>query len=61
VDMPDVIAKLEREGVEKFEASWQELLDGVRKSLAAAGQGSGRPSQAAEGNAQAAQQAGGNA
>ena len=29
----DVIETLEREGVEKFEASWIELLDGVEKSL----------------------------
>ncbi|MEV6815656.1 transaldolase, partial [Micromonospora sp. NPDC051296] len=36
VDMADVIDTLEREGVEKFEASWNELADGVRKSLAAA-------------------------
>ncbi|WP_431904524.1 transaldolase [Micromonospora carbonacea] len=61
VDMSDVIGVLEREGVEKFEASWQELLDGVRKSLAAAGQGTGRPGQAAQGNADKAQQVGGNA
>ncbi|MEU4567408.1 transaldolase [Micromonospora sp. NPDC023956] len=39
VDMDDVIAVLEREGVEKFEASWQELLDGVRTSLEAAQRG----------------------
>ncbi|MEV4540865.1 transaldolase [Micromonospora echinaurantiaca] len=61
VDMSDVIAVLEREGVEKFEASWLELIDGVRKSLAAAGQGTGHPGRAAKDNAQAAQQAGGNA
>ncbi|MDO3704801.1 transaldolase [Micromonospora sp. C28SCA-DRY-2] len=61
VDMSDVIAVLEREGVEKFEASWQELIDGVRKSLAAAGQGTGHPGRAAKDNARAAQQAGGNA
>lgn len=36
VDFTDVVATLEREGVEKFEASWGELLDGVRGSLAAA-------------------------
>ena len=47
VDMADVIETLEREGVEKFEASWQELLDGVRKSLAAAAQGTGHPGGAA--------------
>ncbi|NGM14423.1 transaldolase [Verrucosispora sp. WMMA2044] len=61
VDLADVIATLEREGVEKFEASWQELLDGVRKSLTAAGQGSGSPGDAARGNADAAVRAGGNA
>ncbi|MGW5671620.1 transaldolase [Micromonospora sp. NPDC003776] len=61
VDMSDVIATLEREGVEKFEASWRELLDGVRKSLTEAAKGAGQPNQAAQGNAQAAEQAGGNA
>ncbi|MFB9239055.1 transaldolase [Plantactinospora siamensis] len=61
VDFDDVIATLEREGVEKFEASWQELLDGVRKSLEAAAQGQGSPNEAAKGNAEAAQRAGGNA
>ncbi|WDZ84207.1 transaldolase [Micromonospora cathayae] len=61
VDMADVIATLEREGVEKFEASWQELLDGVRSSLTAAAEGAGAPNRAASGHAEAAQQAGGNA
>lgn len=61
VDLDDVITTLEREGVEKFEASWLELLDGVRKSLAAAAQGTGHPNKAAKGSARAAQQAGGNA
>lgn len=61
IDVDDVIATLEREGVEKFEASWSELLDGVRKSLAAAAQGTGAPNEAAKGNAEAAQRAGGNA
>ncbi|MFG1661078.1 transaldolase [Micromonospora chersina] len=61
VDMADVIATLEREGVEKFEASWLELLDGVKKSLAEAGKGTGQPNRAAKGNARAAEQAGGNA
>ncbi len=56
-----MIATLEREGVEKFEASWTELLDGVRKSLDAAAEGVDRPNRAAEQNARAAQQAGGNA
>ncbi|MET8092323.1 transaldolase [Micromonospora sp. NPDC005220] len=59
VDMADVIATLEREGVEKFEASWQELLDGVRKSLEAAAKGTGAPNKAAKGNANAAEKAGG--
>ncbi|WP_405430821.1 transaldolase [Micromonospora sp. NBC_00617] len=59
VDMSDVIATLEREGVEKFEASWQELLDGVSKSLKAAGTGTGAPNKAAKGNAKAAEKAGG--
>jgi transaldolase len=61
VDLADVITTLEREGVEKFEASWQELLGGVQKSLAAADQGSSNPSDAARGNADAAARAGGNA
>ena len=59
VDMADVIATLEREGVEKFEASWQELLDGVRKSLEAAAKGKGAPNKAAKGNAKGAEKAGG--
>ncbi|SCE92269.1 transaldolase [Micromonospora viridifaciens] len=61
VDMADVVAVLEREGVEKFEASWVELLDGVQKSLAEAAKGTGQPGRAAKGNARAAEQAGGNA
>ncbi|MEV4660261.1 transaldolase [Micromonospora sp. NPDC049301] len=61
VDMADVIATLEREGVEKFETSWQQLIDGVRKSLKAAATGKGSPNAAAKGNAKAAEQAGGNA
>ncbi|MFI6757644.1 transaldolase [Micromonospora sp. NPDC050417] len=61
VDFDDVINTLEREGVEKFEASWEELLEGVRKSLTAAATGANHPNQAAQGNAAAAQQAGGNA
>ncbi len=36
VDYEDVVDTLEREGVEKFAASWKELLDGVTKSLNAA-------------------------
>ncbi|ASW55923.1 transaldolase [Plantactinospora sp. KBS50] len=61
VDFDDVIQTLEREGVEKFEASWQELLDGVRRSLTAAAQGQGSPNEAAKGSADAAVRAGGNA
>jgi transaldolase len=61
IDLDDVVAVLEREGVEKFEASWSELLDGVRKSLEAAATGQGRPNRAAGPNAAAAQRAGGNA
>jgi transaldolase len=47
VDMDDVVRVLEEEGVEKFEASWIELLDGVQKSLDAAAKGSPSPSDAA--------------
>jgi transaldolase len=47
VDMDDVVKVLEDEGVDKFEASWQELLEGVKKSLDAAAKGSGSPSDAA--------------
>ncbi|MGW0436023.1 transaldolase [Micromonospora sp. NPDC003197] len=61
IDFDDVIETLEREGVEKFAVSWQELLDGVRDSLEAAAQGAGQPNRAAQGHAEAAQQAGGNA
>jgi transaldolase len=47
VDMDDVVQVLEDEGVQKFEASWVELLDGVQKSLDAAAKGSSNPSDAA--------------
>ena len=36
VDYDDVTAVLEREGVEKFSVSWDELLDTVRAALEAA-------------------------
>ncbi|HEY8473646.1 MAG TPA: transaldolase [Natronosporangium sp.] len=36
IDYDDVVAVLEREGVEKFEASWQELLKTVETQLGAA-------------------------
>ncbi|GGK71520.1 transaldolase [Mangrovihabitans endophyticus] len=47
VDMADVVQVLEDEGVEKFESSWVELLEDVDKSLKAAAQGAGNPSDAA--------------
>jgi transaldolase len=52
VDYDDVVEALEREGVEKFAASWGELLTGVERSLAAARDGADRPNRAAEGVAQ---------
>ncbi|MFY1650825.1 transaldolase [Solwaraspora sp. WMMB762] len=61
VDLDDVVKTLESEGVSKFEASWQELLDGVRSSLDAAAAGADEPNAAAGGHAAAAKQAGGNA
>jgi transaldolase len=51
VPYQDVVQTLEREGVEKFEASWLELLDGVRASLEAAAAGHERPGEAAAGSA----------
>jgi transaldolase len=47
IDLDDVFETLEREGVEKFEASWNELLDGVQKSLDAARDGADKPNKAA--------------
>ncbi|WP_250030587.1 transaldolase [Paractinoplanes maris] len=47
VDFDDVVKVLESEGVDKFEASWKELLEGVDKSLKAAAKGSDSPSDAA--------------
>jgi transaldolase len=47
VDVDDAVQVLEVEGVDKFEASWLELLDGVQKSLDAAAKGSASPSDAA--------------
>jgi transaldolase len=47
IEYDDVVQVLEDEGVEKFAASWLELLDGVRKSLAAAAGGAAHPSDAA--------------
>ncbi|MFC4857521.1 transaldolase [Actinophytocola glycyrrhizae] len=37
IDIDDVFITLENEGVEKFEKSWEELLDTVKDQLAAAG------------------------
>jgi transaldolase len=48
VDFDDVVRVLEEEGVDKFEQSWLELLDGVQKSLGAATKGSASPSDAAK-------------
>lgn len=48
VDLDDVFRVLEDEGVEKFEASWAELLEDVKKSLAAAAKGADNPSDAAK-------------
>ncbi|GAA0569795.1 transaldolase [Paractinoplanes ferrugineus] len=47
IDFNDVVKVLEDEGVDKFEVSWKELLEGVDKSLKAAAAGSGSPSDAA--------------
>jgi transaldolase len=33
VDYDDVVRVLEEEGVEKFEASWTELLDSIKTEL----------------------------
>jgi transaldolase len=49
VDLDDVFRVLESEGVDKFEVSWTELLDGVKKSLDAAAAGAANPSDAAKG------------
>ena len=47
VDFDAVVKVLETEGVDKFEASWKELLEGVDKSLKAASSGHDSPSDAA--------------
>jgi transaldolase len=49
IDYDDVVNVLEREGVEKFATSWNELLDGVAKSLQAAKSGADNPGKAAAG------------
>jgi transaldolase len=47
IDFDDVTRVLEEEGVEKFEVSWLELIDGVKKSLVAGAKGSASPTDAA--------------
>jgi transaldolase len=47
IDFDDVVKVLEDEGVDKFAASWKELLESVDKSLKAAAAGSGSPTEAA--------------
>jgi len=47
VDFDDVVKVLEDEGVDKFAVSWNELLEGVAKSLKAAAAGAAHPSDAA--------------
>jgi transaldolase len=42
VDLPDVFDVLEREGVEKFDKSWAELMDSVRSALDASAGASGK-------------------
>jgi transaldolase len=54
IDLDDVYETLEREGVEKFEASWNELLAGVQASLDAARSGASEPNKAAAPHADAA-------
>jgi transaldolase len=49
VDYDDVVRVLEEEGVDKFEASWNELLEDIQRSLDAAKAGSDTPSDAAKG------------
>jgi transaldolase len=55
IDLDDVYDTLEREGVEKFEASWNELLAGVQASLDAARKGATEPNKAAAPHAAAAE------
>jgi transaldolase len=47
IDIDDVTKVLEEEGVDKFEASWKDLLEGVQRSLEAASKGAQSPSDAA--------------
>jgi transaldolase len=47
IDYDDVVLTLEREGVDKFAASWEELLAGVQESLKAGASGADKPNKAA--------------
>jgi transaldolase len=58
IDYDDVVQTLESEGVDKFAASWNELLAGVQASLDAARAGADDPTDAAAGAGNAAQRAG---
>ena len=46
VSYDDVVDVLEREGVEKFEASWHELVETVQTALDEAKQGKENPERA---------------
>jgi transaldolase len=60
IDLDDVYDTLEREGVEKFAASWNELEAGVQASLDAARAGAAEPNKAAAPHAAAAERKTGN-
>ena len=48
VDFDDVVDVLEREGVEKFDASWAELVETVQTALTEAKQGKASPGSGAD-------------
>jgi len=48
VDFDDVVDVLEREGLEKFEKSWSELVETVRTALEDARQGKDSPGESAD-------------
>ncbi|SDS11391.1 transaldolase [Friedmanniella luteola] len=48
VDFDDVVAVLEREGLEKFDKSWSELVETVQTALRDADQGKSSPGQSAD-------------
>jgi transaldolase len=50
IDFDDVVNLLEREGVEKFDASWAELVETVQMALDEAKQGKDSPGSGAEPN-----------